>query len=106
MINLDRLEIIGQLLIDTPRGGRISITGDTATALRVEGSGYRALRAFSKISEQLPGFPKTQDLIFQRNPLGQDLVITVKGKGLVEWPAGKRMRVTNPIRALRFLAAG
>lgn len=105
MINLDRLEIIGQLTIDAPRGGRISIRGDAAAPLRVDSSEYRALRAFSRISEQLPGFPSTQALFFQPNPLGQDIEISVNEKALVEWPAGKRMRVVHPIRALRFLVA-
>lgn len=97
------LEIHGDLLLDTPGGGRIHVVSDDHL-LEVNCSDDRALRdAVRSFRSVYPGIRRTLGLLRTSNPLKTTIVLNGSTGKLINWAPGQRPRLLSPWQLFRAL---
>ena len=101
---LAKVDVDGELTIDCPSGGRLTVDGATERGrLIVDASDEAALWDLTRLVTRFGPAPGFRSLRYLRNPLLQPLDIRIANRKLLRWNPGKTPGVESLSGLLRFL---
>ena len=101
---LAKVDVSGELTVDCPSGGRLSVDGSAEPGrLVVDASDHAALWDLTRLVTRFGPAPGFRSLRYLRNPLLQTLDVRVAGKKLLRWNPGKTPGVESLSGLLRWL---